>query len=210
MAKENAGRSCSLEQLPIPGRRGDFPSIKVPIESHKRGLYRNRFNLVCRLHLQKVTMMEARDQAIALWIPIGGCRLIPVGVEFWEMETLMSLGRTLGTPIQIDHSSSTMDFGYFAKVLVDIDLAAPIPNKILVEVDDDDFWQRVELGSTSKFCSHCKIIGHSFVECRAIKEQVLRAEEPKEKQKNVETPAPETVLTKNQRKKSGRKSIERK
>ncbi|KAF6134137.1 hypothetical protein GIB67_013534 [Kingdonia uniflora] len=165
MAKENTGRSCSLEQLPIPGRRGDFPSIKVTIEAHKRGL----------------------------------------GVEFWEVETLMFLGRTLGTPIQIDQSASTMEFGYFAKVLIDIDLAVPIPNKILVEVVDGNFWQRVELGSTPKFCSHCKIIGHYFVECRAIKEQVLRAEEPKEKQKNVENPVPETVLTKNQRKRIRKK-----
>ncbi|KAF6168855.1 hypothetical protein GIB67_041739 [Kingdonia uniflora] len=108
----------------------------------------------------------------------------------------MSLGKTLGTPIQIDHSSSTMDFGYFAKVLVDIHLAVPFLNKILVEVDEGDFWQRVELGSTPKFCSHCKITGHTFVEYRAIKEQVLRAEEPKEKQKNQKVPAPEEKLYK--------------
>ncbi|KAF6174509.1 hypothetical protein GIB67_004703 [Kingdonia uniflora] len=210
MAKKNVGRNSSLKQLPTPRRSGNFPSIKVPIEAHKRGLNKNRFNLVCRLDLQKITMVEARAQAIALWKPIGGRRLIPVGkgyiailldneedqnqiwsggpwgVEFWEVEPLMSLGRSLGTPIQIDHSSSTMDFCYIVKVLVDIDLAAPIPNKIMVEVNDGDFWQRVELGSTPKLCSHCNIIGHSFVECRAIKEQVLRAEEPKEKQKNVD------------------------
>ncbi|KAF6146436.1 hypothetical protein GIB67_037736 [Kingdonia uniflora] len=76
MAKEKSGRSCSLEQLPTPGRRGDFPSIKVPIGAHKRGFDPNKFNLI-------------------------------------------------------------MELGYFVKGLIDIDLAVPIPNKILVEVEED-------------------------------------------------------------------------
>ncbi|KAF6172379.1 hypothetical protein GIB67_022602 [Kingdonia uniflora] len=60
MAKENEGRSYSLEQLPIPGRRGEFSSIKVPINAPKRSLNRNKYNLVCRLDLQKILIMEAR------------------------------------------------------------------------------------------------------------------------------------------------------
>ncbi|KAF6139052.1 hypothetical protein GIB67_010778 [Kingdonia uniflora] len=127
-----------------------------------------------------------------VWVKFPG-----LGVEFWEVDTLMALRRTLGTPIQIDRSSETMDFGYFAKVLVDIDLAEPIPSKIMVEVEDGDFWQRVELGATPKFCRHCKIIGHTFVECRVIKEQVQRVEDPKENQQEIPTPE---AFTKNQKK----------
>ncbi|KAF6160146.1 hypothetical protein GIB67_016582 [Kingdonia uniflora] len=127
-----------------------------------------------------------------VWVKFPG-----LGVEFWEVDTLMALGRTLGTPIQINHSFATMDFRYFAKVLVDIDLAEPIPSKIVVEVEDGDFWQRVELGATPKFYSHCKIIGHTFAECRVIKEQVQRVEEPKTNQQEI--PAPE-AFTKNQKK----------
>ncbi|KAF6164930.1 hypothetical protein GIB67_014161 [Kingdonia uniflora] len=193
MAKESEGQSCSLEQLPTPGRRGDFPSIKVPIEAHKRGLNRNRYNLVCRLDLQKILIVKARAQAIDFWKLKRFCRLIPVGkgyiriflgneedrnkiwsagpwvigkqllrlspwspffdpemqknsdafvwvkflglgVKFWEVKTLMSLGRTL----------------------------VPVPKKIMVDVDEGDFWQRVEHESTLKFCSHCKIIGYTL------------------------------------------------
>ncbi|KAF6150995.1 hypothetical protein GIB67_016473, partial [Kingdonia uniflora] len=244
-------------QLPIPGRRGNFPSIKVLIEAHKRGLNRNRFNLACRLDLQKIPIHEARLKAIDLWKPKGSCRLIPVGkgciiifldneedrnkiwsgepwvignqllrllpwspffdpekrnnshalvwvkflglgVEFWEVDTLMALARTLGTPIQIDHSSVMMDFGYFAKVLVNIDLADPIPSKIMMEVEGGDFWQRIELGATLKFCSHCKIIGHTFAECRVIKEHIQRVEEPKKNQQEI--PATLEAFTKNKKK----------
>ncbi|KAF6167558.1 hypothetical protein GIB67_031759 [Kingdonia uniflora] len=188
MAKESEGRRCSLEQLPTPGRRVDFSSIKEPMDPTK-GPWSPFFD-----------PEKQKNSHALVWVKFPG-----LGVEFWEVEALMSLGRTLGTPIQIDHSSSTMDFGYFAKVPVDIDLAVPVPNKILVEVDEGDFWQRVELGSTPKFCSHCKIIGHTFVECRAIKEKVLRAEEQKEKQKSQEVPAPKANFTKNQKKRLRKK-----
>ncbi|KAF6156530.1 hypothetical protein GIB67_011331 [Kingdonia uniflora] len=100
-----------------------------------------------------------------------------------------------------------MEFGYFAKVLVDINLAEPIPSKILVEVEDGDFWQRVELGATPKFCSHCKIIGHTFAECRVIKEQVQRVEDPKKSQQEISA-APK-AFTKNQKKRMRKKSKER-
>ncbi|KAF6168177.1 hypothetical protein GIB67_011562 [Kingdonia uniflora] len=183
ITKQQMGSSCSIEQLPIPGRRGDFPSIKIPIEAHKRGLDRNKFNLVGRLDLTKIKIAEVRLIAFALWKPKGVCRIVPIGketqknshalcwvkfpglgFEFWEVDSLMALGRTMGTPIHVDRTHS--NFGYFAKVLVDIDLAEPIPNKVLVEVEDGDFWQKVELGSLPKFRPHCKMVGHNLSECR--------------------------------------------
>ncbi|KAF6138145.1 hypothetical protein GIB67_033559 [Kingdonia uniflora] len=133
-----------------------------------------------------------------VWVKFPG-----LGVEFWEVDTLMALGRTLGTPIQIDHSSIIVDFGYFTKVLIDIDLAEPILSKILVEVDGGDLWQRIELGATPKFCGHYKIIGHTFMECRVIKEHVQRVEDPKKNQ--LEIPAPPKAFTKNQKKRMRKK-----
>ncbi|KAF6173723.1 hypothetical protein GIB67_042891 [Kingdonia uniflora] len=76
------------------------------------------------------------------WVKFPG-----LGLEFWEEETLMSLGKMIGTPINADQASSPLDFGYFGGVLVDIDLSSLIPSKVLVEVENDvDFWLRVELG----------------------------------------------------------------
>ncbi|KAF6171543.1 hypothetical protein GIB67_018067 [Kingdonia uniflora] len=99
-------------------------------------------------------------------------------------QEFLALGRTMGTPIHIDRTQS--DFGYFAKVLVDIDLAEPIPNKVLVEVEDGDFWQKVELGTLPKFCPHCKMVGHNLAECRGARAQVQREEEIKDKRNQEE------------------------
>ncbi|KAF6154473.1 hypothetical protein GIB67_028365 [Kingdonia uniflora] len=79
------GSSCSIDQLPIPGRRGDFTSIKIPIEAHKRGLDRNKFNLVGRLDLMKIKISEVRQIAIALWKPKGVSRIVPVGKGYFTI-----------------------------------------------------------------------------------------------------------------------------
>ncbi|KAF6165223.1 hypothetical protein GIB67_030405 [Kingdonia uniflora] len=122
----------------------------------------------------------------------------------------MALGRTMGTPIHVDRTQS--DFGYFAKVLVDIDLAEPIPNKVLVEVEDGDFWQKVELGSLSKFCPHCKMMGHNLSECRGVRAQVQREEEIKDKRNQEvakkgtgENKSEESSFIKNQKKRIRKK-----
>ncbi|KAF6151738.1 hypothetical protein GIB67_002021 [Kingdonia uniflora] len=201
------GSSCSIDQLPIPGKRGEFPTIKILVEAHKRGLDRNKFNLVGRLDLMKIKISEVRQIVIAQWKPKGVCRIIPVGkgyftifldneedrnniwmgglgFEFWEVDSLVALGRTMGTPIHVDRTQN--DFGYFAKVLVDIDLTEPIPNKVLVELEDGDFWQRVELGALPKFCPHCKMVGHNLSECRGVRAQVQRKEDVKDKRNQEE------------------------
>ncbi|KAF6144303.1 hypothetical protein GIB67_024530 [Kingdonia uniflora] len=216
--KQQMGSSCSIDQLPTPGKRRKFPTIKIPVEAHIRGLDRNKFNLVGRLDLIKVKISEVRQIAIAQikktygwggggrggpwmidkqllrllpWIPcfdpekqknshaLCWVKFPGLGFEFWEVDSLMALGRTMGTSIHVDTTQN--DFGYFAKVLVDIDLAEPIPTKMLVEVEDGDFWQRVELGSLPKFCPHCKMVGHNLSECRGVRAQVQREEDIKDK-----------------------------
>ncbi|KAF6137905.1 hypothetical protein GIB67_041778 [Kingdonia uniflora] len=80
---------------------------------------------------------KQRNTHALVWVKFPG-----LGVEFWEVDTLMAIRRTLGMPIQVDQSSTTMEFDYFAKVLVDADLAEPTPNKILVEVEGGDFGKK--------------------------------------------------------------------
>ncbi|KAF6146644.1 hypothetical protein GIB67_008930 [Kingdonia uniflora] len=214
MAKEKLGRSCSLEQLPTPARaqaialwqpKGTcrlipvgkgYITIFLDNEEDRNKIWSGGPWVIGKQLLRLSPWSpffdpeKQRNTHALVWVKFPG-----LGVEFWEVDTLMVLGRTLGTPIQVDHSSTTIEFGYFAKVLVEVDLADPIPKKILVEVEGGDFLQKVELGATPKFCSHCKIIGHTFVECRAIKEQVQRAEDPKnftKRSQQLKTPSQRT------------------
>ncbi|KAF6142721.1 hypothetical protein GIB67_018432 [Kingdonia uniflora] len=135
MAKENSGRSCSLEQLPT-----------LEARVHAIALWKPKGT--CRLILVGkgyiTIFLDNEEDRNKIWSATKHTRPSMVkfprlGVEFWEFDTLMTIGRTLGTPIQVDQSSTTMEFGYFAKVLVDVNLAEPTPNKILVEVEGADF-----------------------------------------------------------------------
>ncbi|KAF9621421.1 hypothetical protein IFM89_021460 [Coptis chinensis] len=77
----------------------------------------------------------------------------------------MSLGKAIGSPIGVDKHTLQRDFGYFASVLVDIDLSKPVPNQILVKKEEGKtFFQEVELVKMPKFCRHYKLVGHFVTE----------------------------------------------
>ncbi|KAF9611220.1 hypothetical protein IFM89_027770 [Coptis chinensis] len=79
----------------------------------------------------------------------------------------MSIARGLGNPVGVDKHTLSREYGYFAQVLVEIDLASPIPKKICEEEDaDKSFLKEVVVGKLPKFCPHCRIVRHLMVECK--------------------------------------------
>ncbi|KAF6134912.1 hypothetical protein GIB67_002313 [Kingdonia uniflora] len=159
------------------------------------------------LDLQKITMAEARIQTIALWKPIGGCRLIPVGKGY--------------ITILLDNEEDRNKIWsggpwIIGKQLLRLSPWSPFfdPEKqknshALVWVKFSglgvELWEVETLMSLGRTLVTPIQIDQLASIMEAIKEQVLRAEEPIEKQKNVENPVPETVLTKNQRKRIRKK-----
>ncbi|KAF6172691.1 hypothetical protein GIB67_042014 [Kingdonia uniflora] len=89
-------------------------------------------------------------------------------MELWSHKIVMSLGKTLGTPIHLDHSTMNKVCGYNACVLVDIDLSKSIPKKVLIEVEGEIINQEVILHMIPKYCGHCSNIGHIIAECKVI------------------------------------------
>lgn len=76
------------------------------------------------------------------------------------------MAKSLGTPIVVDKRTLAHEYGHFAAVLVDIDFAEPATDAIHVSGGGVDFLQPVEIQKVPKFCSKCKIIGHTDQECR--------------------------------------------
>lgn len=61
-------------------------------------------------------------------------------------------------------------YGYFANVLVEIDLAKPVPQSIKVmKRMEKKFETMVKIPKLPSFCSHCKLAGHEITECRILK-----------------------------------------
>ncbi|KAF9613338.1 hypothetical protein IFM89_007067 [Coptis chinensis] len=81
----------------------------------------------------------------------------------------MSMGKTVCYPIGVDKHTLERDFGYYASVLVDVDLSKPIRNPIWVEEEEGiSFVQDIEVVKMPKFCGHCKSVGHLVVECKVL------------------------------------------
>ncbi|XP_026378403.1 uncharacterized protein LOC113272821 [Papaver somniferum] len=97
---------------------------------------------------QNLTLMEwypsfehkQRSSRATVWVKFSG-----LPIEFWIEKTLLSMGKTLGTPIVVDQRTLAHEYGHFASILIDIDFA---------ELDTDGIHVS------------CSIIGHSDSECR--------------------------------------------
>ncbi|KAF9623162.1 hypothetical protein IFM89_037743 [Coptis chinensis] len=141
------------------------------------------------------TSKENHSNAL-VWIRFPGLSL-----EYWEIKTLFSLARAIGRPIHTDENTTKRTLGYYASVLMDLDLNEKIPDKIWVEVEGKDikFWQSVEPGCLPKFCNHCKRVGHLVTECRVLKVDLSKN---KEKENNSTTKLSMDGISKNQRKRN--------
>lgn len=66
----------------------------------------------------------------ALWV-----RMPKLGQQFWDYEVTMTIGKAIGTPIGVDKRTLDREFGYFANILVDVDMSKPIPTKVKINED---------------------------------------------------------------------------
>ncbi|XP_026433634.1 uncharacterized protein LOC113331063 [Papaver somniferum] len=150
----------------IPMSRGFF-TIKLRTQSAKDTIlnaeawfFRN----------QKLNLIEwfpgfdaekQRTSHASVWVTFPGLPL-----EFWTEKTLLSLAKSLGTPIVVDRRTLEHEYGHFASVLVDIDFSEAATDAIHITVGGLDFWQAVAIQKIPKYCSKCKLIGHNDKECR--------------------------------------------
>lgn len=160
---------CKGQLKLIPLGRGFF-IIKIENEEDRNFIWTNGpwkvGNQLLRIR-DWCPSFRAEDQRISsanVWVRFPG-----LSIEYWDVSVLFAIARTVGNPIQVDQTTVNQDLGYYASVLVEIDFAKPIPEKVWVEGFEGGFWQKVEVPKPPKFCNHCKIIGHLVHECRAIK-----------------------------------------
>ena len=136
------------------------------------------------MHIQQLsTDFDVKSQRVThanVWVRLPGLRQ-----HLWDEEAVFSIARTIECPIALDRNTKARSFGTFASVLVQVDLTKPIPNKVIVEIEDGvEFVQDVEPMNVPKFCHHCKIIGHLANSCRKLEMEVQDRHEEEERKKN--------------------------
>lgn len=88
-------------------------------------------------------------------------RLFELSMEYWEPAFLMGIAGAKGEPLKID-DSLRKEFGTYARRLVDINFAKPLPEDILIQRVRFEFMTYVGYENLPEFCEHCQAVGHSY------------------------------------------------
>lgn len=72
----------------------------------------------------------------------------------------------MGTPISLDAPTRNRAFGYYACILVDIDLSKRVFDEILVEREGFAIKVEVQYERHPLFGHHCNVIGHNVTTCK--------------------------------------------
>lgn len=92
-------------------------------------------------------------------------RIIGLPQEYWRPRILFAISRGIGIPLSHDDATINKYLGHYARVLVDIDLAKPLQDQILVEREGYTFLVGIDYEKLPQFCSSCAIIGHTISNC---------------------------------------------
>ncbi|KAK9277679.1 hypothetical protein L1049_007226 [Liquidambar formosana] len=104
---------------------------------------------------------DQRNSHVQIWV-----RIYRLSQEYWHYKHLTAIARGIGTSLKIDDATRLRKFGYYARVLVDIDLSNPLPNTLWVERKDYGFNVELFYENLPYFCACCKSIGHLASNCR--------------------------------------------
>ncbi|XP_050379729.1 uncharacterized protein LOC126797093 [Argentina anserina] len=85
--------------------------------------------------------------------------------DYWHPQHLMDIARGVGTPLQLDKATKECEFGYYARMLVDVDLANELPSSLMVEREAHCFPIEIVY---ENICTHCGMVGHMADRCRQL------------------------------------------
>ena len=102
-------------------------------------------------------------------------------MEYWQPKAIFTIARGFRTPLSLDDCTMNKTRGFYARVLVDVDMANELLNQILVERPGFAFVTDIEYEKLSSFCSVCKLIGYSISDCRR---NVMETKEKREVRKS--------------------------
>lgn len=82
----------------------------------------------------------------------------------WSNDILLSIARSIGKPPRLDETTTVQHILYYARVLVNLDVAIPNPNSIAVVLEGDANVE-VEVQYENIPCSECLSACHITAEC---------------------------------------------
>lgn len=88
--------------------------------------------------------------------------------EYYRKTTLFEIASDIGTPLIINEATQSRLFGHYACILVDVDMSGRLFDSVLVEREGHAFPVGIEYEKQPSFCHHCKVLGHSILQCKRL------------------------------------------
>ncbi|XP_024156197.1 uncharacterized protein LOC112164201 [Rosa chinensis] len=98
-----------------------------------------------------------------LWVRFYG-----LSQDYWHPQHLMEIAHGVGTPLQLDRATKEREFGYYARILVDVDLARELPSSLMIERENHCFPIEVVY---ENLCTHCGLVGHTADRCKQLNDK---------------------------------------
>ncbi|KAL8483872.1 hypothetical protein ACS0TY_026524 [Phlomoides rotata] len=92
-------------------------------------------------------------------------------MEYWQPGILEAMESAFGMLIKIDDRTLHRRMGYYARILVDIDMKAELIDKIIYKRFGVCSFANLVFERLSKFCRGCRIVGHTTVDCTRGRKQ---------------------------------------
>lgn len=117
---------------------------------------------ILRLHewTMNFNPMVQKASKVQVWVGLYGQNWV-----FWHQHMLSDIAQVIVNPLKFDRTTMQGDFGHYAIIFMDMDLAMALPNFVYLEVDVLDHEIEVHYENLPMFCSACKNIGHSLSIC---------------------------------------------
>ncbi|XP_060170745.1 uncharacterized protein LOC132601689 [Lycium barbarum] len=97
---------------------------------------------------------------ILLWVTFPGLL-----VGYWSTDVLSKVASAIGRPLYIDKFTASMDRSSFARILVEADVAQPLPDIIELLTPAGSFTQQLNYDWKPKYCTECLKFGHIAANC---------------------------------------------
>ncbi|XP_019263108.1 PREDICTED: uncharacterized protein LOC109240883 [Nicotiana attenuata] len=121
--------------------------------------YRNK-PMVLKLWEVDFSLSSDVLSTIPVWFRFPG---LPVG--FWSTEALSKMASAIGKPLYTDKFTAHFEKISYARILVEIDAAYPLPDQIEIETPYGPKIQAIEYDWKPSFCNDCLKFGHDTMDC---------------------------------------------
>ncbi|XP_060211766.1 uncharacterized protein LOC132639331 [Lycium barbarum] len=120
---------------------------------------------------------------VLVWVLLPG---LPFHLHTWNY--VKQVVAPIGTPLTMDAATENRTRPSMAKVRVEVNLTKTKLNSIFVGTEDENcprkgFYQKIEYENVPKFCTHCKILGHSILQCSRVEKKKVEELVNKENRK---------------------------